>query len=281
MCVYNTSDFLLLTHNFECLSLSFILIHTIKNNQHNHKIYLTLPVFSFIFVVNVVLHWIIYALILIGIAIAYDPLGNTETNTFEIDQDNNNKSTVDLLTHNKKNAKLWYRRCSWMFCCLKKDEYQQEAFSHVAGVVSDIFRGTDLVPSDIMSGSVLMRVRQKKESRESQRHKSSYSQDIQHVFANSPLWMNLKNAQHFLRFAVASYGWPLICYLKCCCPVQLIKKSTCCPCFRSNSQFVVSDNCCLCNLAGVKYFTHLKEEDVVYASFKNYVYEVRFLILEI
>lgn len=214
-------------------------------------------------------------MILIGIAIVYDPLGKTKK--IEIDQDNNNKSTVDLLT-NKTNSKLWYRRCTWIFCCLKEDEYQQEAFIHAAGVVSDIFRGTDLVPSDIMSGSVLMRVRQKKESRESQRHKSSYSQDIQYVFADSPSWMNLKNAQHFLRFAIASYGWPLICYLKCCCPVQLIKKSTFCPCFRSNSQFVVSDNCCLCNLAGVKYFAHLKEEDVVYASFKNQVFEVRFVI---
>lgn len=226
---------------------------------------------------NIVFHWVIYALILLAIAIAYDPLGKSKTDKTEIDQHNNNKSTVDLLTH-KRNSKLWYRRFSWFCCCVKKDEYQQEAFSHVAGVVSDIFRGTDLVPSDIMSGSVLMRVRQKKESKESQRNKSSYSQDIKHVFANSPSWMNLKNAQHFLRFAMAPYGWPLICYLKCCCPVQLIKKSTCCPCFRSNSQFVVSDNCCLCNLAGVKYFAHLKEEDVVYASFKNQVFEVRFLI---
>ncbi|CAO1340078.1 unnamed protein product [Diamesa serratosioi] len=227
--------------------------------------------------VNVVFHWVIFTLILIGIVIAYDPLGNTKTGTSESDHENN-KSTVDLLTL-KKNSKLWHRRFSWLFCCLKKDEYQQEAFDHATGIVSDLFRGIDLVPSDIMSGSVLMRVKQKMESQTSSTHKSLYSQDLQYVFENSPSWMNLKNAQHFLRFAIASYGWPLICYIKCCCPFQLIKRATCCPCFKSNSQFVVSDNCCLCNLAGVKYVAHLKEEDVVYASFKNQVFELPFCIL--
>ena len=235
---------------------------------------------------NVVFHWVIFASILFAIAMAYDPLGSIKTDTSISDytnnnNNNNNKSTVDLLTL-KKNSKHWYRRFSWICCGLKNDEYQQEAFSNVAELVSGIFYGTDLVPSDILSGSVLMRVKQKMESKKSQAIKSLYSQDLKLVFEDSsPPWMNLKNAQHFLRFAIASYGWPLMCYIKNFCPIQLIKKSTCCPCFRRNSQFVVSDNCCLCNLAGVKYSAHLKEEDVVYASFKNHVFEVRLLILKV
>lgn len=34
-----------------------------------------------------------------------------------------------------------------MFCCLRRDEYGQEAFMQVASLLSALFRGTDLVPS--------------------------------------------------------------------------------------------------------------------------------------
>lgn len=39
----------------------------------------------------------------------------------------------------------------------------------VTGLLSALFRGTDLVPSDVMAGCVLLRVRQKRENLELQR----------------------------------------------------------------------------------------------------------------
>lgn len=60
-----------------------------------------------------------------------------------------------------------------------------------------------------------------------------YSSDASRVFATTPLWMTLANAKHFMAFAMASYGWPLVCYMHCCTgPARLLKLSTCCACFR-------------------------------------------------
>lgn len=94
---------------------------------------------------------------------------------------------------------------------------------------------------DIIAGSVLMRVRQKKENREYQRNLLStdngcprYSSDLSRVFnTQCASWMTLKNAQHFLRFALSSYGWPLPCAVapcRSCCGI--IRKVTCCASLR-------------------------------------------------
>lgn len=107
-----------------------------------------------------------------------------------------------------------------------------------------------------------------------------YSTDISRLFGNSPSWMNIKNAKHFLRFALASYGWPMVCYVKCCSGLfQLFRKSTCCACFRTKPHIVVDDNCCLCHLAGVRNISRIRNEDILHASFKNHVFELPFCIL--
>lgn len=97
---------------------------------------------------------------------------------------------------------------------------------------------------DIIAGSVLMRVRQKKENREYQRNLllndnacPRYSSDLNRVFnTQCPSWMTLKNAQHFFRFAVSSYGWPLLCAIapcRSCCGIM--RKITCCANLRYNN----------------------------------------------
>lgn len=47
--------------------------------------------------------------------------------------------------------------------------------------------------------------------------------------------------------------------------------------FRSKAQVVVDDNCCLCHVAGVKYMSRMRNEDVLHASFRNHVFEVSIL----
>lgn len=44
--------------------------------------------------------------------------------------------------------------------------------------------------------------------------------------------------------------------------------------FRSKAQVVIDDNCCLCHVAGVKYMSRMRNEDVLHASFRNHVFEV-------
>lgn len=42
-------------------------------------------------------------------------------------------------------------------------------FFKILGLMSSIFRNTDIVPSDLIAGLVLLRVKQKRESREQRR----------------------------------------------------------------------------------------------------------------
>ena len=79
------------------------------------------------------------------------------------------KFPYNLSVQHFKVSNLWLRRFRWIFCCLRKDEFGQEAFTQVASLLSALFRGTDLVPSDIMAGCILLRVRQKREIREMRR----------------------------------------------------------------------------------------------------------------
>lgn len=47
----------------------------------------------------------------------------------------------------RKVSKLWQRRFRLAFCCLTKAEYGDEAFSQTAELFSNLFNGTDLVPT--------------------------------------------------------------------------------------------------------------------------------------
>ena len=46
-----------------------------------------------------------------------------------------------------KVSKLWLRRFRLLFCCITKDEDGDEAFLQSAELLSNLFTGTDLVPS--------------------------------------------------------------------------------------------------------------------------------------
>lgn len=175
----------------------------------------------------------------------------------------------------------------------------------VAALLSALFRSTDLVPSDVLAGCVLLRVKQKRETREMRRiymladdepkystgklkHMFSFCwssinefSDVNKVFSIAPRWMNLENARHFLRLSMAAYGWPFVMYLHCGTGLfRILNNVTCCSCF-GNPQYtmVVDDNCCFCHLAGVKHISKINEEDILFASFRNHVFEVSFKII--
>lgn len=108
----------------------------------------------------------VFALILFGLAIVFDPLGSQR---YRKCRDSNDNTGPTESTLHRKVSNLWMRRFRWVFCCLRSDEFGQEAFGQVASLLSALFRGTDLVPSDIMAGCILLRVRQKRETREMRR----------------------------------------------------------------------------------------------------------------
>jgi sn1-specific diacylglycerol lipase len=104
--------------------------------------------------VTVVLNWIVFGLIIFGFLLVYNPLGSSKyrkthpTETFLHKKGNLKNSILDKIYINLYLvSKVWINRFRWVFCCLRRDEYGQEAFMQVASLLSALFRSTDLVPS--------------------------------------------------------------------------------------------------------------------------------------
>ncbi|XP_041976956.1 diacylglycerol lipase-beta isoform X1 [Aricia agestis] len=234
--------------------------------------------FSSIVIQSIVLfNWVQLGLTVFGLFMVFDPLGSVDYGDMQ--------DTPNQVRHHRKVTGLWSRRFRWAFCWLKRDEHGKEAFQQVAALLSALFRSTDLVPSDVVAGCVLLRVRQKRETREMRRiqmlndEEPIYTTDLNKVFSETPPWMNLDDALHYLRLSIAAYGWPYVLYRHCFTGVcKLAKHLTCC-CCRPKNSIVTDDNCCLCNFAGVKYMANLSSDEVIFASFNNRVFELPFCVI--
>lgn len=111
-----------------------------------------------------IFNWVLFGLALFGLALVFDPVGSRRFNEIH-----DTPSAGESLRH-RKITSLWKRRFKWFFCWVRSDEYGHEAFQQVAALLSALFRSTDLVPSDMVAGFVLLRVRQKRETREMRRN---------------------------------------------------------------------------------------------------------------
>ncbi|CAK1545303.1 unnamed protein product [Leptosia nina] len=234
--------------------------------------------FSSIVIQSIVLfNWVQLALTVFGLFMVFDPLGSVNYDEM--------LDTPNQARHHRKVTGLWSRRFRWAFCWLKRDEHGKEAFQQVAALLSALFRSTDLVPSDVVAGCVLLRVRQKRETREMRRiqmlndEEPIYTTDVNKVFSETPPWMNLDHALHYLRLSIAAYGWPYVIYRHCFTGFcKLARHLTCC-CCRPKNSIVTDDNCCLCHFAGVKYMSKLSADDIIFASFNNRVFELPFCVI--
>ncbi|XP_066139540.1 diacylglycerol lipase-beta-like [Euwallacea fornicatus] len=229
----------------------------------------------------VIFNWVLFGLAIFGLVMVFDPLGSKRYHEVQ-----GSSSAGESLRH-RKGTNVWKRRFRWAFCWMRSDEHGHEAFQQVAGLLSALFRSTDLVPSDVLAGSILLRVKQKRETREMRRiymlsdDEPKYSTDVNKVFSIAPRWMNMENARHFLRLSMAAYGWPFVMYLHCGTGLfRILNNVSCCSCF-GNPQYtmVLEDNCCFCHLAGVKHLSKINEEDILFASFRNHVFELPFCVI--
>ncbi|KAI8506667.1 hypothetical protein Bbelb_160940 [Branchiostoma belcheri] len=150
------------------------------------------------------------------------------------------------------------------------DERSQNAFSDVAQVISDFFQDVDLTPSDIAAGLALLQQEQDRHSITRDPMSIVTTQPTPH---GDPRLEDLGLVAHYMKFAMAAYGWPLYVYsnpLTSLC--QLSTECSCCSCTSGQVEggaLIMSDNCCRCNLAGILQHTGLMATDVVYATFHN------------
>ncbi|XP_066586565.1 diacylglycerol lipase-beta-like [Prorops nasuta] len=239
-----------------------------KHVECSHEHYTVTVVEALVF-----FDWILIGLSMVGLALVFDPLGSIRWHQ---------KDCEDSVEHGRA-SRIWMRRFKFLWW-MRQDESAHETFQHVAGLLSALFRGTDLVPSDVLAGCILLRVRQKRQVRELRRlnllNRPNYTSDASSIFAGTPSWMTLENAHHHLQLSIASYGWLFVIYRHICTGCfTLIRGMTCCACFRRKRHVVLDDNCCLCNLSGVKHLSDVSEDDILFASFKNHLCEVPFLVI--
>lgn len=190
-------------------------------------------------------------------------------------------------------SKSWEKRCKCLFCCASGDDRSTSVFRTLAELSSDYFKGVDLVPTDVVAGLILLSQKHK-EKREGLNHvvisdttsprtPDLIKQPILEVSCDFSVvpkdWMTLDRMSYYLKFALGSYGWPF--YVTLTNPVfgacSICSACRCFSCLRPDQIYL--DNCCQCNTAAFKKTTGICHNEIVYASFKNDIYEIPFYVV--
>ncbi|CAG2189019.1 DAGL [Mytilus edulis] len=135
----------------------------------------------------------------------------------------------------------WDRRLQLLCCCVERKGRNRNSIAEIAKLLQEFFRDLDVVPSDVFAGIVLLRRHQKIRMR----HVVSQSEnDVYQYLSGVPIvpkteFLQLSHPDvmdeynkvvHYMRFALAAYGWPVfmmtntgcgLCkitpQLRCCC----------------------------------------------------------------
>ncbi|XP_033734525.1 sn1-specific diacylglycerol lipase beta-like isoform X2 [Pecten maximus] len=91
-------------------------------------------------------------------------------------------------------------------------------------------------------------------------------------------WMNIRNMSHYMKYAMASYGWPLFVFANLSLGLcKLCGECRCCACARDSGE-VHYDNCCQCHTAAIRRWTDVDDADLLYVSFYNKIYALPFFV---
>ncbi|XP_053393103.1 diacylglycerol lipase-beta-like isoform X2 [Mercenaria mercenaria] len=238
---------------------------------------------------TVLFGWVVLIICVIAGVIIYNLYTGKNKKQMRIGMRSFRRGSRRTFSHTKQ----WEKRCKCMFICARDDDRSTSVFSTLAELSADYFKGVDLVPTDVIAGLILLSRQQERKRQQlriyipDDKEKKGPTEDM--VDAPDVIceclpaqrdWMTLNNMSHFLKFAIGSYGWPF--YVTLVNPV-LGACSLCsqCKCFscRDDQGSVFKDNCCMCNTAAFKKTTGLRHDDIVYACFKNDIYELPFYVV--
>lgn len=167
---------------------------------------------------------------------------------------------------------LWKERCKLLTCYCVRDSNAQNAFEDISKIFASFFWDLDLVPSDVFAGLVLLY----------RKHEPMVATEGSSVEGRSsplppPSWMNLTSASHYVKYANAVYGWPMVLLTDpCCWSCRLFRHLRCCPCCVKGEG--IEEDICGCNVGSWKLIAGVDSEDVVHASVRNRVYQVPFFV---
>uniref|UniRef100_A0A8B9I7G5 Diacylglycerol lipase-beta n=2 Tax=Anser TaxID=8842 RepID=A0A8B9I7G5_9AVES len=219
---------------------------------------------------TVIASWVIIIFTIIGVLIVFDPLGGKKT-FYLTDGVNRNleSSQSGQLLFNVKNTatRVWEKRIRLMCCCIVQDDDHRVAFTSIAELFRNYFSDTDLVPSDIAAGLILLHQEQDK--------MESCPKEPEEVLCHSPSSL-LENAAHYMLFAAAAYGWPYYIYTN---PFTALCKlnGDCCGSRPTDSDITGSDRHNF-HFGSILKITGLQYRDFIHISFHNKIYEIPFFV---
>ncbi|NXL89772.1 DGLB lipase, partial [Alectura lathami] len=227
---------------------------------------------------TVIASWVIIVFTIIGVLIVFDPLGGKKT-FYLTDGVNRNleSSQSGQLLYNVKNTatRVWEKRIRLMCCCIVQDDDHRVAFTSIAELFRAYFSDTDLVPSDIAAGLILLHQEQDK--------MEGCPKEPEEVLCHSPspsvaddLDVELENAAHYMLFAAAAYGWPYYIYTNPCTALCKLN-GDCCRNRPADSDITGSGRHNF-HFGSILNITGLQYRDFIHISFHNKIYEIPFFV---
>nr|XP_032833531.1 sn1-specific diacylglycerol lipase beta isoform X2 [Petromyzon marinus] len=224
--------------------------------------------------------WVILLGTVVAVLITFDPLGSRRSVAPVEGADG--VDGAGTAGPSGRATGVWERRMRLICCCVRRDESSHVAFTDVARILSEFFADTDLVGSDVAAGLTLLHRKQKRDDHERQHNVQTRtpSPSTETAAPVAELAEELSLAAHYMRFAAASYGWPLFVYshpfsgLCHLCPA-----CSCCCCRRQGSGFaLIGGEPPPCHVRAMRRTTDLQDRDFIFVSYHNRVYEVPFYV---
>ncbi|CAG0915281.1 unnamed protein product [Notodromas monacha] len=180
----------------------------------------------------------------------------------------------------------------WCFSDAVQCNNEPVTVSVVSELMSGLFTNADLVPSDVAAGFVLLHAGHRSFKKNSLANAGTlavpaylnpvlnmkmYSHDLI-VRDNQPeSWMTVKLAAHYFKYAWGAYGWFYFLYLGFFKRMWMLRKTMkCFGCCRR--PYYKEDNCCQCYVAALKLITGLEQDDILYLSMTNNLFETPFYV---
>ncbi|KAH9589016.1 Fungal lipase-like domain [Trypanosoma melophagium] len=194
----------------------------------------------------------------------------------------------DRLDNLEEYELLWGQRCRLLCCSCFKPKRDDDAFKDVARTLAGLFRGYDLVPSDVVAGLLLVHGMQLRSLR--LRHVNvqyppagdGCSERISLQAQRFPLLTEEQRQQvselrRYSRFYLSAYGWPLYEYMNCCVGMP---KLCCFDPFMSCRRHPGMHNGTVlyCDLTALLKFSGIPDEDVILTSWENRLFRPVFFV---
>ncbi|XP_021355357.1 sn1-specific diacylglycerol lipase alpha-like isoform X2 [Mizuhopecten yessoensis] len=189
----------------------------------------------------------------------------------------------------------WDRRFKFLCCCVERDATNRNSIAEVAKLFTEFFRDLDVVPSDVIAGFVLLRRHQKLQmhhvvtegSNDVYQYLSGRAITPQTEFlqlGQPEVMEEYKLVVHYMRFALAAYGWPAFMMMNTGTGLcKMLPSLRCCCCHACGSSFakdaeLIDDNCCHCNFVALLKLSGLKEADIAYVTYHVEIGETPFYV---